>query len=148
MNSSTPYDQCKGYLSSPQAVKESYCAMRNCYDNLLVTINCCTAAADTATAGTSAAGNETAGKEAKIFPYGMVPADHRNNTWDLELNGIYCLIGHYSFSQWEKCTSSQGVEAGICAIGVETYASGAGREGPESLMGVLGLLMVLRAMLW
>jgi hypothetical protein len=63
--------------------------------------------------------------------------------------GFYCLIGDMTFAAWENCTSAQGVEAGICATGVEAYVgNGAGRDGPGSLLGLVGLVMVLKAMIW
>jgi len=77
------------------------------------------------------------------------PSDGSSNaTNNPNLNGIYCLIGNESFAEWSNCTSQQGVEAGICAIGVEAYASGVGGQGVGSLMGLVGLLMVLRVAFW
>ena len=121
ISSSSPSNStfCTGYLVSPPAVQGSYCAMRNCFTNLMIMESCCKAAA---------------GKDAAILPYTIPPnGSHRQGANDYELNAIYCLIGHYSFSQWEKCTSSQGVEAGICAIGVEAYQSGAERDQVGSI---------------
>jgi hypothetical protein len=122
-------DACNGYFSSPVDLKNSYCAMRACPESLAAMNTCC--------------------NKATVMNY-LIPADpHSNMTKGDFAAGFYCLIGDMTFKTWENCTSAQGVEAGICATGVEAYVvNGAGREGPGSLVGFVGLVMVLKAMIW
>jgi hypothetical protein len=105
--------------------------MRNCDKNLSAMKSCCNGAT--------------------VMPYIMSPDPDSNVTQQVSQagNGIYCFVGDMTFQAWENCTSAQGVEAGICSLGVESYQGGAGREGPVgSLVGVLGLVMVVKAMFW
>jgi len=128
MNTSS---SCSGYLASPSpSLNNSYCAMPNCASNLAAMKTCC--------------------KDAAVVAYNMPPPSDgsSNTTYNPNLNGIYCLIGNESFADWSNCTSQQSVEAGLCAVGVEAYASGAGGQGIGSLMGLVGLLMVFRAAFW
>lgn len=126
MNTSS---SCSGYLSSPSpSLNNSYCAMPNCALNHAAMKTCC--------------------KNAAVVTYTMPPPSSSNATFNPNLNGIYCFIGNESFAEWSNCTSQQGVEAGLCATGVEAFASGAGGKGVGSLMGLVGLLLLARAMLW
>jgi hypothetical protein len=110
--------------------------MRNCPSNLSAMKSCCKAAT---------------GEAATVMPYIMSPDPNSNITQQVSQanNGIYCFVGDMTFQTWQNCTSQQGVEAGICSLGLESYQGGAGREGPaDGLLGVLGLVMVVKAMFW
>jgi hypothetical protein len=110
--------------------------MRNCPSNLSAMKSCCKAAT---------------GEAATVMPYIMSPDPNSNITQQVSQanNGIYCFVGDMTFQTWQNCTSQQGVEAGICSLGLESYLGGAGREGPaDGLLGVLGLVMVVKAIFW
>jgi hypothetical protein len=126
-------DECNGYFSGPVAIFEkSFCAMRACSEHLYAMNICC--------------------KGVTVMPYIFVADPHSNLTKGVEAGGFYCLVGDMTWSTWENCTIAQGVQGGICATDVERLLggqlNGGAREGPGSLLGLVGLVMVLKAMIW